>query len=121
VPVISHQGLNFLVSKNALSSMGKSLWQRLMHLWFKLLDHEPNGEVLVAVEDLSRVHAVDLQAPFVDLNDLVPEVAELDVAVILSEVVDGLFSDDGFDEIVPIADQNSWYHLNDDQSHVLFK
>jgi hypothetical protein len=87
-------------------------------LWFEWLNDQLDIDILVTIVSLFWVDVVNLKRPLSDLNDFVPQVAELHVGEVLSEFIDRFFWEDGLDEIVSITHVDLRDNLGDEDFEV---
>ncbi len=69
----------------------------------ELVDNEVEGHVGVGGVAFSGVDGFGLEGPFGDIYDLVSEGGEFHVGIVLSEVIDTLFGEVGFNKVEAVG------------------
>ena len=83
----------------------------------KLLDTKKDSKVVMRAVLLVRISLAEKQGPLLDVENLVTKVAELEMTVIFSEIINAVFRENGFDEVKSIAQCHHRDILLHDQTH----
>ncbi len=105
------ESLHFVVSEEVdWVSDGVKL---LLEIAFERVHNKFDFDVAVGGEDLSGVNLVHFEAPFVQYDDVVLEVDDLNVGVSLVELCDCLFCEMALQEEISVRDKEVWVRFLD--------
>ena len=115
--MISDPRLDFFVFVNSGGILHLALRGYFVRNHFKLLDDEKNLKVLIRGILKARVAVPELEGPLLHVEDSGTQMAELEVAEVLAEIIDAFFSEHGFHVVESVTHGNVWYVLLHKQFH----
>jgi len=118
VTVAPDESHDCFVSENARGSVGNSGVEGFVQHRLELLDHNFDGQVVVAVEFLSRVNLLHLQRPLSQVHHFVAQVRKLHVRTVFPELVDAFLCEYRLDEVVAVGNQYLRDKFDDKHSHL---
>jgi len=118
--VVEH-GHDLFIFKKGIRVPNLTRGRHLVDNRFELLNAQEDSQVVVCQVLLGRIALAQLERPLLDVDDLVAQVAEFQVAPVLTEVIYRILREQSVDYCESVVHHDAWDVLRHNQSHWSFK